>query len=170
MPVFSPRKLNLPKRGPVVIPADNEPINRAVLPPDVLNRRLEKCINELFDIAWSWLAPMELDSQTAKRLRNAYANEGSQQMAKELFVLHLLFDIMQQTTGPAMAQIRQMLEELKTLSIPKPAKVSLPRTRYDMFRRSLLRSMLNSLSALDSETGERVSFNLGNILFFSEDD
>lgn len=169
-PAVNLRKLDLPKDGPVRIPADNEPINRAILPQDVLSRRLDKCLNELVDIAWSWLAPNELDTQTAARMRKAYKAEGAQQMAKELYILHVLFDILQQTSGPALAQIRETLEELKTLKLPKPKKLSLPKNRYDMFRRAILRSMFNALSTTDAETGERVSFNLGDTVFFSDDD
>lgn len=169
-PARSHRRLELPKEGPSVNPSDDEPIRRAVLPHDVLIRRLDKCLNELVDISWSWLSPMELNNQTAVMMKRAYKAEGVQQMAKELYMLHILFDILQQTSGPALAQIRETLEELKTLKLPKPKKLSLPKNRYDMFRRAIIRSMFNALSAADAETGERVSFNLGDTVFFSEDD
>lgn len=151
--------------------ADKKP-SRRTLPAERLDPLTEQVAADLFDVAWSWFSIHDLDTQAAWRMRKAFDTEGAKAMAKELFALHMLFDVLGQLSGPACEQIRAALESMKAGQDVKPIRLTLPKSRYEHFRRSLLKGLFNALGAsvFVGDELKRVSFRLGDVLFSSPDD
>lgn len=134
-----------------------------------VNDQLDKAAEALYTAAWSCISAVELDNQSAFRIRKTYEAVGAQSIAKELYVLHMLFDILKQIADPAMEQIRNGLEAMKKQELAQPVKLALPLSRYEYFRRQLLKSLFDAVKVLGTD-GERHDLNLGYIWFASPDD
>lgn len=144
--------------------------NREVLPLDELKSRMEVATDLLFDLAYSYHAKKELYKQSSERMRKSYSTKGAQNLASELYILHGFLEMISEVTGPAMDMVRQLLQDLKTESLPKPKKLRVPRTRYADMRRDFLRGLLNAIRPKGEKTRERVDLRLGDVLFVSDDD
>lgn len=136
---------------------------------DPMSAALQEACDKLADAAWSFLSADELATQAAWRIIRTYSTAGSKEIAKELYLMHIMLDCMKQIVDPAMEQIRNGLEAMKTGTIAKPIKLALPVTRYEHFRRQLLKSLLNAVKAKGAD-GERHELHLGEIWFRSSDD
>lgn len=142
--------------------------NRDIMPLDRLEKSIAFVLDQLVDMAWSYMAGDELDKMS-RELRKVYNKEpGKLAIAKEVYVLHCLFEIMHQVAVPGMEVCRDMLESLKTESVPKSRKLTLPNSRRMQLRRTIVKGLFNALRP--KIDGERVDLKLGEALFASDDD
>lgn len=141
--------------------------NRDIMPLDHLEKSIAFVLDQLVDMAWSYMAGDELDKM-GRELRKTYKEPGKLAIAKEIYVLHCLLEIMQQVSAPDMELCREILESLKTESVPKSRKLTLPNSRRMQLRRTIVKGMFNALRP--KIDGERIDLQLGEALFASDDD
>lgn len=143
--------------------------NRSGMSLADLRDRMEIATDLLFDLAYSYFAHHELTQQHALRMRRCYKTKGAQNLASELYILHSFLEMLSNITAPSMEVVRQLLQDLKTESLPKPKRLRVPKTNYADLRRDFLKGLFNAIRP-KGETRARVDLRLGDVLFISDDD
>lgn len=140
-----------------------------MVPMEQLTPRIEACANALFDLYWSATAHIESRVGFGTLLRREFGKQPAKlQMSQELYMLHQLGTILAELGPVIQQQSRSMIESLRTEEKPKPAKLTVPMSEREGFRRELLRSLFDALTV--GYGAERQSMQLGAMLFRAADD